>query len=151
MRCSTPSPNHSSPPNIKAQHREKKRRSIRRKKIDLPCGCAYLIHLNCRNHGFTHRGTHYCNSGNEWRVYLEPPQPSVLHHTGTPQTTVHNEQRRDTPANQIQPQPAESSRSSQVFYQLEDLDWFTASDIAFLESVQDTDHEVHQPSRNSHN
>nr|ARM20156.1 transcriptional activator [Jacquemontia yellow vein virus] len=61
----------STPPSIEPKHRIAKKRAVRRRRIDLDCGCSIYISINCRNHGFTHRGTHHCSSGKEWRVYLE--------------------------------------------------------------------------------
>nr|ACL78774.1 AC2 [Kudzu mosaic virus] len=70
MLSSTHSLNRCSPPSIKAQHRLAKKRAIRRRRIDLKCGCSYYLHINCYNHGFSHRGVHHCGSASEWRLYL---------------------------------------------------------------------------------
>ncbi|ATO88009.1 AC2 [Coccinia mosaic Virudhunagar virus] len=136
MHSSSPSKVPSTPAGIKAQHRKSKR-AIRRRRIDLKCGCSYYYSIDCHDHGFTHRGVHHCNSSREWRVYLDgtksplfqdnrPRSPSVFLPTG------HHNNR-----NQIQPQPEESSADSQVFSNLQGLDWFTASDLAFFEGIQD--------------
>ncbi|AEV76910.1 transcriptional transactivator protein [Pepper leaf curl Lahore virus] len=132
MRPSSPSTGHSTPVPIKVQHRAAKKRN-RRRRVDLNCGCSYYVALNCHNHGFTHRGTHHCSSGDEWRLYLggsksplfqdhRPQQPAV------PDGTRHNN-RPDT----VQPQPEESVGDAQMFSSLPNLDDFTASDLAFLE------------------
>ncbi|ADW10638.1 transactivator protein [Sida micrantha mosaic virus-[snap bean:Brazil:2003]] len=60
----------STPPSIKPRHRIAKKRAIRRRRVDLECGCCLYQHLNCTGHGFPHRGIHNCTSGREWRIYL---------------------------------------------------------------------------------
>ncbi|CAC85459.1 transcriptional transactivator protein [Sri Lankan cassava mosaic virus-[Colombo]] len=135
MRPSSPSASRSTQVPIKVQHRAAKRKAIRRRRVDLNCGCSYYVHINCHNHGFTHRGTHHCSSGDEWRLYLggsksplfqDHParQPAVQHAVG------HNN-RPDT----VQPQPEESVGTTPMLDGFQGLDDLTASDLAFLEGI----------------
>nr|WNV28807.1 TrAP [Papaya leaf curl virus] len=43
MRSSSPSKDHFTQVPIKVQHRTAKRRAIRRKRVDLNCGCSYYV------------------------------------------------------------------------------------------------------------
>nr|AEV76916.2 transcriptional transactivator protein [Jatropha leaf yellow mosaic Katarniaghat virus] len=135
MRPSSPSTSRSTQVPIKINHRAAKSRAIRRKRIDLNCGCSYYLHINCPNHGIPHRGTHHCSSGDKWRVYLgssksplfqdhRPPPPAVQHDLG-------HKNRPDS----VQPQPEESVGTTSVVDGFQDLDSLTPSDWAFLESI----------------
>ncbi|ABV53457.1 transcription activator protein [Macroptilium yellow mosaic virus] len=117
MRYSSPS----QPPSIKAQHRLAKRRAIRRRRLDLNCGCSIFLHINCHDHGFTHRGEHHCASGREFRFYLGGSKSPLFqdHHGGG--STIHSN--KDLPhTSQSQPQRAESVGSPQSLLQLPSLD-----------------------------
>ncbi|AEI91439.1 transcriptional regulator [West African Asystasia virus 2] len=135
MHHSSPSSAHSTQVPIKVSHRLGKRKPIRRKRIDLNCGCTYFLHINCTNHGFTHRGEHHCSSGQEWRLYLgnikspvfQDPQPRRP--TNVP-TMGHNQN-----TSEIQPQPEEGIGDSQMFIDLPGLDELTPSDFSFLKSI----------------
>nr|AXE43634.1 TrAP protein [Croton yellow vein mosaic virus] len=86
MRPSSPSKAHSTQVPIKVQHKIAKK-GIRRRRVDLPCGCSYFISIACHNHGFTHRGTHHCRSSREWRVYLgdsKSPYFKITQHHNRP-------------------------------------------------------------------
>ncbi|ABB97521.1 transcription activator protein [Okra mottle Mexico virus] len=117
MRSSSPS----HPPSIKKAHRQAKRRAIRRRRIDLECGCSIYFHIDCAGHGFTHRGTHHCTSGREWRIYLGDRKSPVFQDVPSRGTIVHRDQsvpRSDT----VQPQPEESVASPQSLLELPSLD-----------------------------
>nr|QBZ28516.1 ORF5 [Sida yellow mosaic China virus] len=135
MRPLSPSKSHSIPVPIKVQHREAKKRPIRRRRVDLPCGCSYYFGLNCANHGFSHRGTHHCNSGREWRVYLDGQKSPVFQDNPAPRETVLDEPRRHHSPSPVQLQPEESVGDTQMFSNLPNLDSFTSSDLAFLKSI----------------
>ncbi|ADU02159.1 transcription activator protein [Rhynchosia yellow mosaic India virus] len=135
MRNSTPSKNHFSPPSIKAQHRCAKKKAIRRKRIDLKCGCSYYMHINCANHGFTHRGEHHCNSSTEWRIYLGDKKSPIFQDPRASQETVQQQQRHFDCPDQIQPQLKEGTGDSQMFFDLQNLDDLTASDWSFLKDI----------------
>nr|QQL13385.1 transactivating protein [Malvaviscus yellow mosaic virus] len=109
------------PPSIKPQHRAAKRRGTRRRRIDLNCGCTVYVHINCSNHGFTHRGTHHCASGREWRIYLGDIKSPLFQDIQGRGSTVHNEQSVPHP-NTVQPQPEESIGSPQMLPKLPSLD-----------------------------
>ncbi|AST47732.1 transcriptional activator protein [Tomato leaf curl purple vein virus] len=111
----------STPPSIKVHHRAAKKRAIRRRRIDLNCGCSIFVHINCHNNGFTHRGTHHCTSGREWRVYLAAQQSPVFQDNTRGGSTLHNNQDLPHP-NTVQPQPEESVGSPQSLPQLPSLD-----------------------------
>nr|ALT14565.2 Trap [Sida yellow net virus] len=111
----------STPPCIKVQHRAAKRRGTRRRRIDIQCGCTVYVHINCSNHGFTHRGTHHCASGREWRLYLGDNKSPVFQDIPRRGHVVHDDQsvpRADT----VQPQPQESIGSPQGIPELPSLD-----------------------------
>nr|AAY33843.1 AC2 protein [Tomato mottle virus] len=117
MRSSSPS----QPPSIKTAHRQAKKRAIRRRRVDLQCGCSIYFHLDCAGHGFTHRGTHHCTSGGEWRVYLGAKKSPLFQDTQGRGTTVYQNEgipRTDT----VQPQPEESVASPQSLPELPSLD-----------------------------
>ncbi|ADV15511.1 transcriptional regulator [Sida mosaic Bolivia virus 1] len=111
----------STPPSIKPQHRAAKRRATRRRRIDLNCGCSIYVHINCSNHGFTHRGNHHCASSREWRLYLGGNKSPVFQDN---QRRGHNlHQHEDLPhPNPVQPQPEESIGSPQGISQFPSLD-----------------------------
>nr|ATO88002.1 AC2 [Tomato leaf curl New Delhi virus] len=56
MQSSSHSKNHSIPV-AKTSLPHKRKKSIRRRRVDLPCGCTYYISINCHDDGFTHRGS----------------------------------------------------------------------------------------------
>nr|AAB18172.1 AC2 [Abutilon mosaic virus-HW] len=117
MRSSSPS----HPPSIKKAHRQAKRRAIRRRRIDLQCGCSIYFHIDCTGHGFTHRGTHHCTSGGEWRVYLGDKKSPVFQDVQSRRTIIH--QNENIPCtNTVQPQPEESVASPQSLPELPSLD-----------------------------
>uniref|UniRef100_Q0ZUK6 Transcriptional activator protein n=1 Tax=Chilli leaf curl virus-[Pakistan] TaxID=340896 RepID=Q0ZUK6_9GEMI len=134
MRPSSPSKAHSTQVPIKVQHRQAKR-GIRRRRVDLDCGCSYFIALRCHGYGFTHRGTHHCSSSREWRVYLGDSKSPVFQDNRAPEPSIPHEPRHNHRPNTVQSQPEESSGSAQVFSSLPNLDDFTASDWAFLEGL----------------
>nr|AFX60762.1 TRAP [Macroptilium yellow spot virus] len=111
----------STPPSIKVQHRAAKRRAIRRRRIDIDCGCSIYVHINCRGHGFTHRGTHHCTSGREWRLYLGDIKSPLFQNQPPGGSTIHDNQDIPRP-DQVQPQPQESIGSPQGISQFPSLD-----------------------------
>nr|ADE09105.1 C2 protein [Tomato leaf curl Taiwan virus] len=135
MRNSSPSPSHSTHVPIKVQHKIAKKRPIRRRRVDLPCGCSYYLGINCASHGFSHRGTHHCSSSREWRVYLDNQQSPLFQNNTTQPETISTEPRLNDNTSSIQLQPEESVGNTPVFYNLPDLDSFTTSDLAFLKGI----------------
>ncbi|CBX51440.1 transcritional activation protein [Ageratum leaf curl Cameroon virus] len=135
MRPSSPSTSHSTQVPIKVQHRIAKQKVVRRKRVDLECGCSYFIHINCSNHGFTHRGTHHCASSLEWRFYLGDTKSPVFQDNQPRRETVQLPTRHNNSTNQVQPQPAEGVGDSQVFSELQSLDELTPSDWSFLKGI----------------
>ncbi|AFQ93633.1 transactivator protein [Datura leaf distortion virus] len=117
MRSSSPS----QPPSIKKAHRQAKRRAIRRRRIDLDCGCSIYFHIDCAGHGFTHRGAHHCTSGREWRVYLGDRKSPLFQDKPNRGLTIHQDQNIQRP-NPVQPQPQESVGSPQSLPELPSLD-----------------------------
>ncbi|AEP82973.1 C2 [Tomato interveinal chlorosis virus] len=112
----------STPPSIKVQHRAAKRkRATRRRRIDLQCGCSIYVHIHCAGHGFTHRGTHHCTSGREWRVYLGDIKSPIFQDVQCGGPTLHEDESLPRP-DTVQPQPAESVGSPQGLSQLPSLD-----------------------------
>nr|WBQ68027.1 transcriptional activator protein [Squash leaf curl China virus] len=134
MQSSSQLKNHSIPV-AKESLPKKKKKSIRRRRIDLQCGCTYYMSINCHDHGFTHRGVHHCGSRNEWRVYLERPKSTLFQNIETRQQTLPGRPRHNQSADNVQPQSAESSGDSQMFSNLPNLDGLTPSDWDFLESL----------------
>nr|CCH63337.1 TrAP [Peristrophe mosaic virus] len=122
MRSSSPSQN----PCIKQIHKRAKKRAIRRRRVDLNCGCSIFIHINCVNHGFTHRGAHHCSSSNEWRFYLGSAKSPLFQDTSSGGPNIHTQQ-GVSPSNQVQLQPSEEIRSSQSLFQFPNLDDFSDS------------------------
>ncbi|AMK07576.1 AC2 protein [Lycianthes yellow mosaic virus] len=135
MRPSSPFGNHSSQVPQKIQHKIAKKRITRRRRIDLDCGCSYYLSINCHGCGFSHRGIHHCNSGAEWRLYLDGSKSPLFQGAEAHQQTFQQRPRLFGDTNPVQPQPAESSGDSQVFLNLPHLDSFTSSDLAFLKSI----------------
>ncbi|AFY22647.1 transcriptional activator protein [Corchorus mottle virus] len=116
----------STPPSIKQRHRIAKRRAPRRRRIDLDCGCSLYVHINCSNYGFTHRGTHHCASGREWRLYLGDNKSPVFQDIQSRGHPVHEDKSVPRP-DKIQPQPQESIGSPQGIPELPSLDDFSDS------------------------
>nr|AGR83815.1 transcriptional activator protein [Tomato leaf curl New Delhi virus]CAO00519.1 transcription activator protein [Tomato leaf curl New Delhi virus - Bitter Gourd] len=135
MQSSSHSKSHSIPV-AKTSLPHKRKKSIRRKRVDLPCGCTYYISINCHDDGFTHRGVHHCGSSREWRIYLGNSKSPVFQNFGPRQQTILNTARHNQDSNTVQPQHAESAGTSQVFSNFQDLHGLTPSDWAFLESFQ---------------
>nr|ALK03413.1 transactivator protein [Tomato severe leaf curl virus]ALK03463.1 transactivator protein [Tomato severe leaf curl virus] len=121
MQNSSPS----TPPSIKPKHKIAKTR-IRRKRIDLNCGCSFYQHIDCANHGFTHRGEHHCGSGREFRFYLGGTKSPLFHDNQCRGPNLH--QHQDIPhPNTVQPQPQEGAESTQSVPQLPNLDDISSS------------------------
>nr|AGD98649.1 transactivating protein [Blainvillea yellow spot virus]AGD98654.1 transactivating protein [Blainvillea yellow spot virus]AGD98659.1 transactivating protein [Blainvillea yellow spot virus] len=118
----------STPPCIKAQHRaaKQRQRAIRRRRIDLVCGCSIFLHISCRGHGFTHRGTHHCTSGGEWRLYLGNTKSPLFQDIPSRGHPIHNDSSVSHP-DTVQPQRAESVGSPQGVSELPSLDDFPDS------------------------
>nr|ACH72918.1 AC2 [Croton yellow vein mosaic virus]AUT36481.1 TrAP [Croton yellow vein mosaic virus] len=134
MRPSSPSKAHSTQVPIKVQHKIAKK-GIRRRRVDLPCGCSYFISIACHNHGFTHRGTHHCSSSREWRVYLGDSKSPVFQDNTTPQQAIPNEGRHHHRSDTVQSQPEESVGDTQVLPELQSLDYVTGFDWDVLTSL----------------
>ncbi|AXU39867.1 transcriptional activator protein [Corchorus yellow vein Cuba virus] len=116
----------STAPSIKAQHRIAKRRPIRRRRVDLNCGCSIFFHVSCAGHGFTHRGQHHCGSGREFRFYLGGAKsPLFQDHQDRGSNVL---QDKDLPRpDKVQPQPQEEAGSSQSLPELPSLDQWSDS------------------------
>nr|QBY34631.1 transcriptional activator protein [Croton yellow vein mosaic virus] len=134
MQTSSPSQAHCTQVPIKVQHKLVKK-AIRRRRVDLPCGCSYFIYIACHNHGFTHRGTHHCSSSTEWGVYLEDSKSPIFQDNRPPPQAIFNEPRHHHRSDPVQSQPQESVEDTQMFPSLQDLDRLTASDRSFLKSL----------------
>nr|AZB50518.1 AC2 [Tomato leaf curl New Delhi virus] len=134
MLNSSSSPKRSTQVPIKVQHKIAKK-AIRRRRVDLPCGCTYYFAIECASHGFTHRGTHEYNSGREWRIYREIQKSPVFQNFETRRAGLPNTARHNHGSNTVQPQPAESPGTSQVFSNFQNLDGLTPSDLAFLKGI----------------
>uniref|UniRef100_D6PZQ3 Transcriptional activator protein n=1 Tax=Okra yellow mosaic Mexico virus - [Sida] TaxID=361723 RepID=D6PZQ3_9GEMI len=117
MQSSSPS----QPPSIKTAHRQAKKRAIRRRRIDIKCGCSIYFHINCTGHGFTHRGYHHCTSGREWRLYLDGRQSPLFQDVPSGGSNIHQQQDIQYP-DKVQPQPEESIASPQSLPELPSLD-----------------------------
>ncbi|QCB65756.1 trans-activating protein [Tomato chlorotic leaf curl virus] len=111
----------STPPSIKTKHRIAKKRAIRRRRIDLNCGCTIYVNLNCHGYGFTHRGTHHCTSGREWRLYLGDNKSPVFQDVQSRRHPVHDDQ-SISPPDKVQSQPEESVASPQGIPEFPSLD-----------------------------
>nr|QHB15524.1 AC2 [Begomovirus sp.] len=116
----------STPPSIKPKHRIAKKRAVRRRRIDLHCGCSIYVHINCANHGFTHRGTHHCSSSQEWRFYLGGSKSPIFQDIPCRGPPVHSDQNLPRP-HPVQPQPQEGAGSTQGLPELPDLDEIDSS------------------------
>ncbi|QCG75875.1 transcriptional activator protein [Tomato twisted leaf virus] len=116
----------STPPSIKAQHRIAKKRALRRRRIDLNCGCSIFMHINCSNNGFTHRGEHHCASGREFRFYLGGSKSPLFQDSTSRGSNSHVAQDLPHP-DPVQPQPQEGVESSQSFPELPSLDDISSS------------------------
>nr|ACO83258.1 C2 [Tomato leaf curl Sulawesi virus] len=135
MRPSSPSTSHYIQVPQKIQHKIAKKKIIRRRRIDLDCGCSYYLSINCHGCGFTHRGVHHCNSGAEWRLYLDGPKSPLFQGAEAQNQIVQQQLGLHRNADPVQPQPQESSGDSQMFSNLPHLDSFTSSDLAFFTSI----------------
>ncbi|UFT26550.1 transactivator protein [Macroptilium mottle virus] len=124
MQNSSPS----APPSIKAQHRIAKRanRKIRRRRIDINCGCSIYVHINCSNHGFTHRGTHHCSSGREFRFYLGGSKSPLFQDNQSGGSHIHNNENIPH-TNPVQSQHQEQTGSTQGISELPSLDDISSS------------------------
>nr|AIL92571.2 transcriptional activator protein [Clerodendron yellow mosaic virus] len=132
MQNSSPSKSHSSQVLNESHHGVPKRGSNWGALLHLNCGCSYYVSLNCHNHGFTHRGVHHCSSSNEWRVYLGGSKSPLFQDLKPPGPTILPEPRHNNNPDPVQPQPGESTGTSQMLANLPDLDEFNSSDWAFL-------------------
>nr|AGR84118.1 TrAP [East African cassava mosaic Malawi virus] len=131
MPPSSPSTSHCSQVPIKVQHRTVKNRALRRRRVDLECGCSFYLHIDCINHGFSHRelitapqaknGVLLGNTNPLYFAITNHDKRPNMHHDNTPDT--------------VQPQHQEGIGDSQVFSQLQGLDDLTASDWSFLKSI----------------
>nr|UOL66043.1 transcriptional activator protein [Squash leaf curl China virus] len=134
MQSSSQSKNHSIPV-AKESLPQKKKKNVRRRRIDLPCGCSYYMSINCHDHGFTHRGVHHCGSSREWRVYLGSSKSPIFQNNETRHQALSRGTRHNQSAYNVQPQPAESTGTSQMCSNVPNLDGLTPSDWDFLESL----------------
>nr|UOL66013.1 transcriptional activator protein [Tomato leaf curl New Delhi virus] len=134
MQSSSHSKNHSIPV-AKTSLPQKKKKSIRRRRVDLQCGCTYYMSINCHDHGFTHRGVHHCGSSREWRVYLGSSKSPLFQSNEAPREGFKHRERYHNDQNTVQSQPEESVGNTPVFSDLPNLDGLTPSDWAFLESL----------------
>ncbi|AXU38897.1 transcription activator protein [Hollyhock yellow vein virus] len=146
MHSSSPSRNHYTQVPIKVQHREAKKR-IRRRRVDLDCGCSYYLSINCHDHGFTHRGTHHCSSSMEWRVYLGRTKSPLFQDPKPLRGSINIENDDNHHQDPVQSQPEESTGDAQGFSDLPNLDDLTPSDWSFLKSIPNPSPQVSQQSR----
>ncbi|ABM60794.1 AC2 [Boerhavia yellow spot virus] len=116
----------STPPSIKPQHRIAKRRAIRRRRIDLNCGCTIFLSLSCANYGFTHRGEHHCSSGREFRFYLGGSKSPLFQDAENRGPPVHRHEDIPRP-DPVQPQPEEGTASTQGLPEFPSLDDISSS------------------------
>ncbi|ADK97752.1 AC2 [Melon chlorotic mosaic virus] len=116
----------STPPSIKTKHRIAKKKGVRRRRIDLNCGCSIFVHIACAENGFTHGGEHHCLSGREFRFYLDGSKSPVFQNIPRRTTDIHKNQNLPH-TNQVQPQLEEGTGSTPSFSQLPNLDDFTDS------------------------
>ncbi|BAC66135.1 C2 [Eupatorium yellow vein virus - [Yamaguchi]] len=135
MQPSSPSTAHSTQVPIKVQHRIAKKKNLRRRRIDLGCGCSVYVSLDCANYGFTHRDHHYCSSGAEWRVYLDSTKSPLFQNHQARSTVIQQRSGRDNITDTVQPQPEIPAGFAQVFPDFQDLESLTSSDMAFLEGL----------------
>nr|AGZ91417.1 C2 protein [Tomato yellow leaf curl virus] len=132
MQPSSPSTSHCSQVPIKAKHSIAKKKIIRRRRVDLDCGCSYYLHLNCINHGFTHRGTHHCSSRAEWGFFMGDRKSPGFQKGGSRREAISNESRRHFNADEIQSQHQARTGDSLMLSQHPSLDELTASDWSYL-------------------
>nr|ALQ10810.1 AC2 [West African Asystasia virus 1] len=123
----------STPVPIKVSHRLAKKRRQRRKTINLRCGCAFLISESCTDYGFSHRGIHHCSSSAEWNILLGTEESNIHNDNRTHRQTIQHEPRHTEHPNQVQPQPEEGFRDSQMLFELQGLDEIEEFDISVLE------------------
>ncbi|QCG75880.1 transcriptional activator protein [Tomato chlorotic leaf distortion virus] len=120
------SSSHSTPPCIKKRHRQAKKkqhkkRAIRRRRLDWGCNCTAFVDINCRDHGFTHRGIHQCASSREWRLYLGDNKSPVFQDLPGRGLAIHQNE-GVPPPDTVQPQPQESVASPQSLPEFPSLD-----------------------------
>ncbi|KAL6978442.1 hypothetical protein U1Q18_020110 [Sarracenia purpurea var. burkii] len=121
MPNSSSSHNHYSPPkNQKALHQRAKKRSIRRRRIDLFCGCTIYVHINCANDGFTHRGATHAIANAHWRVILGIEEPTL--HQGNREDDRLQLEPSIPDDNNVQPQPPQRAQSAQGSIPFPNLD-----------------------------
>ncbi|ABG26068.1 TrAP protein [Lindernia anagallis yellow vein virus] len=135
MQPSSPSRSHCTQVPIKVQHRAAKKKVIRRRRIDLTCGCTYYLSINCHDSGFTHRGTHHCSSSKEWRVYLDGSKSPLFQDNGIRGESISQAIQHSPLPNTVQPQPEESIGDTPMLPQLSGFDSLTSSDLAFLANI----------------
>nr|UZH24582.1 transcriptional activator protein [Chayote yellow mosaic virus]UZH24588.1 transcriptional activator protein [Chayote yellow mosaic virus]UZH24594.1 transcriptional activator protein [Chayote yellow mosaic virus] len=135
MPPSTHSPSRSTQVPIKVQHRIGKKKAIRRKRIDLDCGCSFYLHIDCALNGFAHRGTHHCASSAEFRLHMGADKSPLFQDCRPHREAVQLGPRHIINSNPVQPQPPESVGDSQMFPELPSLDDLTSSDWSFLASI----------------
>ncbi|ABC33732.1 TrAP transactivator protein [Euphorbia mosaic virus - A [Mexico:Yucatan:2004]] len=116
----------STPPSIKPQHRIAKKRAIRRRRIDLNCGCSIFLHINCADNGFTHRGEHHCVSGREFRFYLGGSKSPLFQDNQSRGSSSYVGQSIPRP-NPVQLQPQEGVESTPSLPELPSLDDISSS------------------------
>ncbi|AAU29405.1 TrAP protein [Corchorus yellow vein virus - [Hoa Binh]] len=126
----SPSRSLSTAPSIKPRHRHAKK-VVRRRRIDLECGCTIYVSISCREDGFTHRGTHHCVSGREFRFYLGGSKSPLFQDNR--RLGIQPEEHTNVP-DPVQPQLAEASSSSQVFPEFPHLDDIQLADQEFFSS-----------------
>ncbi|UGC41927.1 transcriptional activator protein [Fraxinus symptomless virus] len=109
------------PPSIGAKHhrcKRKKRLVIKPRRLELPCGCIIHQTIECRNHGFQHRGATHMAATTSRRIHLGTEQP-VLDSSPTlwtdDESTVPPHVQRGTEV-QLQPQNEIGNKESVVDY-----------------------------------
>ncbi|CAP78912.1 AC2 protein [Ageratum yellow vein virus - [G129]] len=135
MQNSSPSTAHCTQVPIKVQHRIAKRKPIRRRRVDLTCGCSYYFGIDCANHGFSHRGNYSlqlnarvaCIPGRSKIPYISRYPSTTRDHSTTTTTSYRSKYNSST--------TEESVGNTPVFSELPDLDSLTTSDLAFLKSI----------------
>ncbi|AUT11867.1 TrAP [Juncus maritimus associated virus] len=92
----------------------------RRKRINCPCQCIIYRHPDCE-HGFSHRGYNHCTPGQFRDMVRRTEEPNQCQHR---QGLGHlpNIQQRIPGHSQVQPQPEESTGTSQMLDNIQDLD-----------------------------
>ncbi|KAL6961858.1 hypothetical protein U1Q18_043448 [Sarracenia purpurea var. burkii] len=121
MPNSSSSPNHYSlPKNQKQLHQRSKKRSIRRRRIDLFCGCTIYVHINCANDGFTHRGGTHAIANAHWRVIPGIEEPTL--HQGNREDDGLQLEPSIPDDNNVQPQSPQRTEPAQGSIPFPDLD-----------------------------